>query len=67
MNCQRCKGAKRLHIRVMNHGTKEMDEAIVTCPMCDGKGFTDQSDHARYLRSVIGCPPGGCPNQLPSK
>lgn len=62
--CQRCKGKGRVVEQLMNHGTKTTNPHVIGCPMCSGKGYTDQSDHDSYLHSlgVKPCPHGQSAN-----
>ena len=50
--CQKCQGRGRVEERLMHRGTLTLRTAIVGCDMCAGKGFTDETDQARYLRSM---------------
>ena len=54
--CQKCKGDRHIEVRLRDKSGKRPDSClvphIVACDMCDGKGYTDQSDQDRYLRGM---------------
>jgi DnaJ-class molecular chaperone len=56
--CKRCHGEGHVSMKLMNHGTKEEVDSIVSCPMCNGKGYCNQSDREAYYHSVSDSP---CP------
>ncbi len=53
--CQRCDGDRLITVTLKDrnnscHGCGI--QHIIGCPMCDGKGYTDESDRKRYMRSM---------------
>jgi hypothetical protein len=54
--CQCCKGDRFVEVTLRDLSGKQRDgcgvQYAVACEMCNGKGYTTQEDHDRYLRSV---------------
>lgn len=55
--CQKCHGAKFYYAKLRDlsgrtPGSPSVVEHLLACDMCGGKGYTDQSDHNRYLRGM---------------
>jgi len=58
--CSRCHGKGFVVEKLKNLGTLEYDLRTVTCPTCNGKGYTTKEDTGSYLHSmgVAPCPFG---------
>ena len=57
--CQKCHGNKFYYEKLRDlsgrsPGSPSMVEHYLPCDMCEAKGYTDETDHDRYLRSM-GC------------
>ena len=50
--CSECHGKKSIIKKLKNHGTLEWTEHNITCPTCNGKGYTDKSDSDSYLHNM---------------
>lgn len=50
--CNRCHGQKFVFEKLYNYGKCEYVEHLLTCDQCEGKGYTDENDHRRYLHSM---------------
>ncbi len=50
--CTRCEGHTRVYFEVMNLGTHTLCDAVMSCPMCSGKGYITQGDLDSYYSSI---------------
>jgi hypothetical protein len=54
--CHRCKGNSHVTVTLKDLSGKQSDgcgiDHIISCPMCNGKGFIADEDRERYYRSL---------------
>lgn len=56
--CSCCRGFKYRRVELKNLGTLDYEEHIISCDMCNGKGYITQEDRYSYYHSLVESP---CP------